>query len=183
MFRIIKRKEMAGGKIISNEIEAPLIARKAQPGQFVILKANETGERIPLTIADYDRIEGTITVIYAVVGRSTALFKELQEGDFYQDVVGPLGQPSKLERVGTAICIAGGTAIAVLYPIARALKQMGNRVITIIGARSRDFLILEEEMMAISDEFLICTDDGSYGRPALVTEILEETLAARMSIW
>jgi len=176
MFRITKRVEMAGGAIILNEIEALKIARKAQPGQFVILMANETGERIPLTIADFDPLHGTITVIYSVVGRSTALFAELREGDFYKDVVGPLGRPSQLEKVGTVICIGGGAGIAVIYPLARGLKQIGNRVIGILGARSSERLILEREMKAASDELLVCTDDGTYGRHALVTDLLAEVL-------
>jgi ferredoxin--NADP+ reductase len=177
MFRIIRREEMARGSIILNEIEAPQIAKKAQPGQFVILMANETGERIPLTLADFDPLRGTITVIYSVVGRSTALFKELHVGDSYRDVVGPLGRPSQLEKVGTTVCIGGGAGVAVIYPIARALKKLGNRVICILGARSVERLILEKEMLAVSDEFMVCTDDGSYGRRALVTDLLKEVLA------
>ncbi len=176
MFRITRREEMADGAIILNEIEAPKIARKAEPGQFVILMANETGERIPLTLADFDSVRGTITVIYSVVGRSTDIFSELREGEFYRDVVGPLGRPSKLENVGTAVCIGGGAGIAVIYPLARGLKRLGNRVIGIIGSRSKERLILEKEMKAVSDELLVCTDDGSYGRSALVTDLLVEVL-------
>ena len=171
MGKIVRRKEMAGGKMVLNEIEAPKIARVAQPGQFVILRANEKGERVPMTVADSDPEKGTITVIFSVLGRSTALFKALQEGDSYQNVVGPLGQPTKVEEVGTAICIGGGTGVAVLYPIAKKLKSLGNRVVSIIGARTREFIILQEEMDAISDELLICTDDGSLGRSALVTDL------------
>ena len=115
MFKIVHREEMAEGTVILNEIEAPLIARKAKPGQFVILKANETGERIPLTMADTDPDKGTITIIYMVVGKSTALFKTLQIGDGYQDVIGPLGKPTHLENVGTVVCVGGGTGIAVLH--------------------------------------------------------------------
>ncbi|NYT01990.1 MAG: sulfide/dihydroorotate dehydrogenase-like FAD/NAD-binding protein [Methanosarcinales archaeon] len=176
MFKIIKRQEMAGGTIILNEIAAPRIARKARPGQFVILKANETGERIPLTMADFNPRQGTITVIYAVVGRSTSLFSQLQEGDSYQDVVGPLGRPTRLERMGTVVCIGGGTGVAVLYPIARGLKLLGNRVISIIGAREKELLILEDEMRAISDDLLVCTDGGSYGQQGLVTDLLAQVL-------
>lgn len=176
MFKIVRRKEMARGNIILNEIEAPIIARKAQPGQFVILKANEKGERIPMTMVDSNPEKGTITIQFAVVGRSTILFSELQEGDYYQNVAGPLGRPTQLEKVGTAICIGGGTGVAVLYPIAKKLKQLGNRVISIIGARSEELIILREEMDAVSDELQICTDNGSFGRSALVTELLEEVL-------
>lgn len=167
---------MARGTVILNEIEAPQIAQRVKPGQFVILKANETGERIPLTMADADPKRGTITVIYQVVGKSTALFKELQVGESYQDVVGPLGLPTHMEKVGAVICVGGGTGVAVLYPIARGLKEVGNRVISIIGARTRDLLILENNLKSISDEFHVCTDDGSYCRRGFVTEVLEQLL-------
>ncbi len=176
MFKIVKRAEMADGTVIENRIEAPKIAAKAKPGQFVILKANETGERIPLTISDIDREEGTITVIYMVVGKSTELFKTLQEGDVYQDVIGPLGKPTHIEKVGTVVCVGGGTGVAVLFPITRAFKEAGNKVISIIGARNKDLLILEEKMKAVSDELHVCTDDGSYGRKGFVTEALKEIL-------
>jgi len=142
MFEIVRREEMAEGTVVLNEIEAPKIARKAKPGQFVILKANETGERIPLTMADTDSEKGTITVIYMVVGKSTALFKTLAVGDGYQDVIGPLGKPTDIETIGTVVCVWGGTGIAVLHPITRAMKEAGNHVIAIIGARSKDLLIL-----------------------------------------
>ncbi len=176
MHQIVRREEMASGNVILNEIEAPLIARKAKPGQFVILKADERGERIPLTMADTDPERGTITVIYKVVGKSTELFKGLKEGDSYQDAVGPLGQPTHLEKVGTVACVGGGTGVAVLYPITRGLKRAGNRVISIIGARTADRIILEEEMRAVSDDLFVCTDDGSRGRKGFVTEILQEVL-------
>src|SRR5512141_1252680 len=176
MKRIVRRQEMAGGKMVLNEIEAPIIARTAQPGQFVILRANEKGERVPMTIADTNPEKGTITVIFSVAGRSTALFKTLQVGDSYQNVVGPLGRPTDVGKVGTAICVGGGTGVAVLYPIAKRLKSLGNRVVSIIGARTEEFIILQEEMDAVSDELLICTDNGSFGRNALVTDLLEEVL-------
>lgn len=176
MFEIVRREELAEGSIILNEISAPKIAQKARPGQFVILKANETGERIPLTMADTDPEKGTITIIYQVVGKSTALFKTLQVGDRYQDVIGPLGRPTHLEKVGKVACVGGGTGIAVLHPITRALKQMGNYVIGIIGARTKELLILEDKMKAASDELHICTDDGSYGRKGFVTDLLKEFL-------
>ena len=176
MFTIVKREEMSGGNVILNEINAPLIAKKAQPGQFVILKANETGERIPLTMADTDPGKGTITVIYMVVGKSTLLFKQLKVGDGYQDVIGPLGKPTHLEKLGTVVCVGGGTGIAVLHPITRGLKQIGNHVISIIGARSKDLLILEDQMRLVSHTLHVCTDDGSYGRKGFVTEALKEVL-------
>ena len=176
MKRIVRRREMAGGKMILNEIEAPVIARVAQPGQFVILRANEKGERIPMTIADTNPEKGTITVIFSVAGRSTALFKTLRVGDSYQNVAGPLGRPTEVEKVDTAICVGGGTGVAVLYPIAKKLKSLGSRVVSIIGARTEELIILQEEMNAVSDELLICTDNGSFGRNALVTDLLEEVL-------
>ncbi len=176
MFKIVKREEMAEGTVIMNEIEAALIARKAKPGQFIILKANETGERIPLTIADTDPEKGTITIIYMVVGKSTALFKSLQVGDAYQDVIGPLGKPTHLEKVGKVVCVGGGTGVAVLHPITRALKEIGNNVICIIGARTKDLLILEDKMKAASHDFHVCTDDGSYGHHGFVTDVLKEVL-------
>ncbi|MBI5588904.1 MAG: sulfide/dihydroorotate dehydrogenase-like FAD/NAD-binding protein [Deltaproteobacteria bacterium] len=176
MFKIVQRKEMAGGTIVLNEIEAPLIAKKAKPGQFVILKANETGERIPLTMADTNLEKGTITIIYMVVGKSTAIFKSLKVGEGYQDVIGPLGKPTHLEKLGTVVCVGGGTGIAVLHPITRGLKEIGNNVISIIGARSKDILILEDEMKAASNKLHVCTDDGSYGHHGFVTEVLKQVL-------
>ena len=176
MFEILKRQEMAGGTVVLDEISAPLIARKAKPGQFVILKANETGERIPLTMADTDPKKGLITIIYQVVGKSTELFKTLNVGDKFQDVIGPLGQPTHLEKMGTVVCVGGGTGIAVMHPITRGLKQLGNRVIAIIGARTKDLLILEDKMKEASHELHVCTDDGSYGHHGFVTDVLKEIL-------
>lgn len=178
MFKIVRRKEMTGGTVILNEIEAPLIAKKARPGQFVILKANENGERIPLTMADSDPEKGTITIIYMVVGKSTALFRDLQVGDSYQDVIGPLGKATHLEKVGKVICVGGGTGVAVLHPITRALKEIGNDVTCIIGARNKDLLILEEEMKKASHDLRVCTDDGSYGHHGFVTQVMQEVLDA-----
>ncbi|MEJ2475557.1 MAG: sulfide/dihydroorotate dehydrogenase-like FAD/NAD-binding protein [Desulfobacterales bacterium] len=176
MFKIIRREEMAEGTVVLNEIEAPRIARKARPGQFVILKANEEGERIPLTMAETDPEKGTLTIIYMVVGKSTALFKSLKVGDAYQDVIGPLGKATEIEMVGNVVCVGGGTGIAVLHPITRALKNVGNHVTAIIGSRSKDLLIMEEHMRRASHELLICTDDGSYGRKGFVTEALKDVL-------
>ncbi|MFN3534492.1 MAG: sulfide/dihydroorotate dehydrogenase-like FAD/NAD-binding protein [Desulfatiglandales bacterium] len=176
MFEILRREELAGGSVVLNEISAPRIARKARPGQFVILKATETGERIPLTMADTDPKRGTITIIYQVVGKSTMLFKTLQVGDRYQDVIGPLGQPTHLEKVGNVICVGGGTGVAVLHPITRALKELGNNVTAIIGARTKDLLILEDKMRAASHRLLVSTDDGSYGHHGFVTDLLKELL-------
>ncbi len=176
MFKIVKREEMSKGTVILNEIEAPLIARKAKPGQFVIIKANENGERIPLTMADTNPEKGTVTVIYMVVGKSTALFKSLKVGDEYQDIIGPLGKATHIEKIGTVLCVGGGTGIAVLYPITRGMKEIGNKVISILGARDKDTLILEDKMKAVSDELYPCTDDGSYGHHGFVTDVLKEIL-------
>ncbi len=176
MFKIVRREEMAEGTVVLNEIDAPLIAKKAKPGQFVILKANETGERIPLTMADTDPEKGTVTIIYQIVGKSTAIFKTLQVGDGYQDVIGPLGKPTHLEKLGTVVCVGGGTGVAVLHPITRGLKEVGNEVIGIIGARNKELLILEDHMKDASHELNVCTDDGSYGHHGFVTDILKKTL-------
>jgi len=176
MFKIVRREEMAQGTIILNEIEAPLIAKKAKPGQFVILRANETGERIPLTMADTDPEKGTITIVYMVVGKSTAMFKDIPVGDGYEDIIGPLGKPTHLEKLGKVVCVGGGTGVAVLHPITRGLKEVGNDVICIIGAKSKDMLILEDKMKAASHELRVCTDDGTYGHPGFVTEQLKDVL-------
>jgi ferredoxin--NADP+ reductase len=179
MFKIVKREEMAGGGMVLDEIEAPLIARKAKPGQFVILKANETGERVPLTMADTDPEKGTITIVYQVVGKSTRVFAGLREGEGFQDVIGPLGKATHLEKLGTVVCVGGGTGVAVVHPITRGLKEIGNHVIGIIGARNRDLLILEDRMKAASHELKVCTDDGSYGHHGFVTDVLKDILENR----
>ena len=176
MFKIVRREEMAEGTVILNELEAPLIAKKAKPGQFVILKANEDGERIPLTMADTDPEKGTVTIIYMVVGKSTALFRDLAVGDSYQDVIGPLGKATHIEKLGKVVCVGGGTGVAVLHPITRALKNVGNDVTCIIGARTKDLLILEKEMGDASNDLRVCTDDGSYGHHGFVTDVMKEVI-------
>ena len=176
MFEILKRQDMAEGTVVLNEISAPQIAQKAKPGQFVILKANETGERVPLTMADTDPKKGTVTIIYQVVGKSTALFKSMQAGEKFQDMIGPLGRPTHIRKLGTVACVGGGTGVAVMHPITRAFKEAGNNVIAIIGARNKDLLILEDKMKAASNELHVCTDDGSYGHHGFVTDVLKEVL-------
>jgi len=176
MFKIVRREEMAEGTVILNEIEAPLIAKKARPGQFVILKAHEEGERIPLTMADSDVQKGTITIIYMVVGKSTAIFRDLKVGEGFQDVIGPLGKATHLEKVGKVVCVGGGTGVAVLHPITRGLKEIGNDVTCIVGARNKSLLILEDQMKKASHDLRVCTDDGSYGHHGFVTEVLKEVL-------
>lgn len=177
MFEILEREEMAQGTVIKNVIKAPRIAAKAEPGQFVIIRANETGERIPLTMADTDPEAGTITIIYQVVGKSTALFKTFQAGDAFLDVAGPLGQPTHVDKVdGIVICVGGGTGTAVVHPITRGFKKAGNKVVAIIGSRNKDLLIMEEKMAEASHELKVCTDDGSYGHHGFVTDVLKQYL-------
>lgn len=168
-------KEQLSQDVYRMRVAAPLIAEERQPGQFVILQLDtEYGERIPLTIADADPAEGSITLIFQVVGRSTRLLSQLQTGDSIANLVGPLGRPTHIEKFGWVVCVGGGIGVAPLHPIAQGLKRAGNRLGVIIGARSKDLVILEKEMRALADEVLICTDDGSYGRKALVTEPLKE---------
>lgn len=176
MFKIVNREEMAQGTIILNEIEAPRIARKAKPGQFVILQCNEKGERIPLTMADVDPDKGTITIIYMVVGKSTAFFGKMAVGEEYYAVIGPLGKATHIENRGKVVCVGGGTGIAVLHPITRGLKEAGNNVTTILGSRNKDLLILEDKMSKVSDTLHICTDDGSKGHHGFVTDVLKDVL-------
>jgi ferredoxin--NADP+ reductase len=160
-------------------VKAPQVARKAKAGQFVIVRIDECGERIPLTIADYDREAETITLIFQEVGKSTMQMGTLEPGDGFLTLMGPLGHPTEIENYGTVICIGGGVGIAPIFPIARALKQAGNTVISIIGARTKELLFWEDRMEAVSDELIVCTDDSSYGRGGLVTEPLKELLDAR----
>jgi ferredoxin--NADP+ reductase len=175
MYPIVKKKILAKNiKLL--EIKAPDVASKAQAGQFIILRIDEPGERIPLTIADFDRERGTITTIFQEVGYTTQQLGQLEEGDFLADFVGPLGQPTEIENYGRVVCVGGGVGVAPIYPIARALKEAGNEVISVIGARSRDLLILEEEMRVVSDELLVATDDGSYGHKGFVTDLLVKVL-------
>jgi glutamate synthase (NADPH/NADH) small chain len=174
---ILEREDIAKSNVLF-KVHAPHVARWVRPGQFVVLRADDYAERIPLTVVDFDRDEGWITVIFAMIGASTRKLGLLQKDDCILDVVGPLGMPSEIEKYGTVYCIGGGVGVAPLYPITRALKEAGNRVVSVIGARSQDFLILEEEMQAVSDELVVVTDDGSSGRKALVTEPLDEAVKA-----
>jgi len=175
MYRILK-KEALSNLVKSMVIMAPHVARAARPGQFVIIRINDTGERIPLTIADSDRKEGTVTIVFQEVGKSTMHLGTLNEGDEIATFAGPLGHPSEIDKYGRVICIGGGVGIAPIYPIAKALKEMGNYVITILGARNRALLFWEDKMKDVSDDLIICTDDGSYGRKGVVTEPLKEIL-------
>ncbi len=159
-------------------IKAPRIARKRQAGQFVIVRVHRRGERIPLTIADADSLRGTITLIVQGIGKTTKLMNMLEAGDALLDVVGPLGKPSEIKFYGTVVVIGGGVGAAIAYPTAKAMHQAGNYVISILGGRSRDLVILEEEIRAISDEVFLTTDDGSYGRKGLVIDSLKQLLDA-----
>jgi ferredoxin--NADP+ reductase len=154
------------------------VAHKARPGQFVIVRIHEKAERIPLTIADYDRQQGTISLVVQEVGKTTMQMGTMQPGDHLASCTGPLGLPSEIEQYGTVLCIGGGFAIAPVYPIARALKEAGNQVLTILGVRTQSLLFWEEKLRAVSDELIVCTDDGSYGRKGLVTAPLREMLEA-----
>jgi len=176
MVNQIIRKEELAPNIKLFEIDQPLIARKVQPGQFVVIRHNEKGERIPLTVADYDRDRGTITIIFQEVGKSTYEMGELNVGDTLLDVVGPLGQPSEIANYGTVVCIGGGVGIAPVYPITRALKAAGNHTIAIIGARTKELLFWEERFREISHELYITTDDGSYGRKGFVSDELQRLI-------
>jgi ferredoxin--NADP+ reductase len=158
------------------EMEAPKIAAKRKPGQFIILRINETGERVPFTVSDGDVERGSITIVYQVVGKTTAQMAALKAGDSLLDVVGPLGKPTHMEKMGTVCCIGGGTGIAIAYPIAKGLREVGNHVISILGARTKDLLFYENEVRSISSELLVCTDDGSYGQKGLVTEMLKQLI-------
>jgi ferredoxin--NADP+ reductase len=160
-------------------IEAPEVARKARAGQFVIVRIDERGERIPLTIADYDKEAGTITIIFQEVGKTTMHLGTLEAGDALATFTGPLGHATEIEDYGTVVCVGGGVGIAPIYPIARALREAGNEVLSIIGARNESLLFWEDKMRAVSDALIVCTDDGSYGRKALVTEPLKELLEQR----
>ncbi|MCD6540509.1 sulfide/dihydroorotate dehydrogenase-like FAD/NAD-binding protein [Candidatus Bipolaricaulota bacterium] len=178
MAKILKKSALCTG-IWEFIVEAPSIASKARAGQFLIIRLHEKGERIPLTLADWDEGEGTITLVVQAVGKSTREMTErFGEGDEIRDVVGPLGTPSEIERYGTVVCVGGGVGIAPIYPIARALKSVGNRIVTIAGARRKDLLFWLDKLEGVSDELIVTTDDGSFGRKGVVTEPLKELLQA-----
>jgi ferredoxin--NADP+ reductase len=173
VFTIVDRQELTKRDMISLTVEAPAIARRIRPGQFVILRVNETGERLPLTVAYSDAVAGTITIIFQVVGKSTALLASLPIGDAIRDLAGPLGAVMEFENVGTVVGIGGGSGIAVLHHLLIGYREAGNRVIGIVGAREKDLLILEHEMKHLCDHLIVTTDDGSYGMHGLVTDALK----------
>ncbi len=177
MSRIIEKKQISSDVFLMR-LEAPLIAEERQAGQFIILQVDENfGERIPLTIADASTEDGTITIIYQVVGKTTLALSQLEEGQEVEALVGPLGTPTHIHNYGKVVCVGGGIGVAPMHPIAQALKKAGNHVTIITGARNQALLILQDEMKAIADEFIVCTDDGSVGRKCLVTEPLRELCA------
>ena len=177
MFPIVK-KRVLNESVTLMEIEAPLVARKAQPGQFIIFRIDEAGERVPLTIAGYDREKGTVTIIFQKVGYTTERLDTLKEGDALLDFVGPLGEPSHTEGIRRAAVIGGGLGVAIAYPQARALHEAGAKVDLIVGFRSEQLIILKDELEAACSELTIMTDDGSNGRKGFVTQALEEKLRA-----
>lgn len=176
MFRIVAATLLAPG-VKQFEIEAPRIARKQQPGQFVIIRIHDAGERIPLTVKASDPERGTITLVVQAIGKTTSLLNELGAGDSILDVVGPLGRPSEIEDYGRCIVIGGGVGTAIALPTAQALRDAGNHVIAILGARTKDLVILENEVSDVCDELFVMTDDGSYGEKGLVTDKLRELIA------
>jgi len=174
MNKVLEKVQLSE-QVFKMRLHAPLIAEERKAGQFVIVqKDTNFGERIPLTIADADPREGSITIIFQAVGKTTLELSRFEVGDSIENVLGPLGQPTHLEKVGTVVCVGGGIGVAPMHPIAQAMKEAGNRVIIIIGARNKELVIMEEEMKGIADELIVVTDDGSYGRKALVTEPLKE---------
>lgn len=167
-------KEQLNSAVVKFVIYKPLIARSAQAGQFVILRGREGGERVPVTLVDWDKEKGTITVIIQAIGKSTSLFNLLNQGEQFLNVAGPLGTPVEIKNYGTVAVVGGGVGIAEVYPIARALKEAGNRVIAVLGARAKELLILENEMTALCDKTVCATDDGSHGIKGMVTDAIQQ---------
>jgi ferredoxin--NADP+ reductase len=171
----ILSKQQLSDDVFQMRIRAPLIAEERKPGQFVIVQIDTNfGERIPLTIADADPVEGSVTLLFQAVGKTTHHLAEMKPGDKIENLLGPLGRPTHIEKFGTVVCVGGGIGVAPLHPIAKGMKQAGNKLVVIIGARRKDLVILEKEMAAMADELIVCTDDGSYGRKCLVTDPLKE---------
>ena len=173
MFKILKKEELSPN-VYAMEIDAPRVAKKAEPGQFIVLRVDEKGERIPLTIANFDRETGRILIVFQVIGASTMELAALNEGDSVLDFVGPLGRPSEIAKLdGTMVVVGGGIGVAPTFPIARAMKEAGNKVIAIMGAKTKDILIMEDEMKEVTDEIVVTTDDGSRGIKGFVTNAVQ----------
>lgn len=181
MSKIIEKTDLSEN-VVKMILDAPVIARKRKAGQFIVLKIDEKGERIPLTIVDSDAGAGTITIIFQVVGKTTAVMARMKAGDDIQDLQGPLGNPTEIEYYGRVVCVGGGVGVGVVYPLAVALKRAGNEVISIIGSRTKDLLILEKEMGAISDKVIVTTDDGSYGVKGFVSQVLQNMIDRKEKI-
>lgn len=177
MYKILKKVEL-NPTVTLMEIDAPLIAKKALPGQFVILRVDEDGERIPLTVADYDREKGIVTIIFQIVGATTEALNHKKEGEHLQDFVGPLGNPSKIEGLKKVAVVGGGVGCAIAYPLAKKLHEQGTIVHSIVGFKTKDLVILEDQFKAASDKLVVVTDDGSYGEKGLVTDALKALLDA-----
>jgi len=175
VYEIVAREDLTP-EIHLFEIAAPEVANKAQAGQFVVVRVDETGERIPLTIADWDREKGTVTVVVMEVGKTTRKLATVKAGQAIANLAGPLGLPTHIDKVGTVVCVAGGFAIATIVPIARAMREAGNKVISIMGFRTKDLVVWEDRLRGVSDELIVTTDDGSYGRKGVVTAPLKEML-------
>ena len=176
MYQIVK-KEALNPTVTKMVVSAPLIAKKAQPGQFIILRVDENGERIPLTVADYDREAGTVTIIFQIVGGATMALNQLNEGDCIHDFVGPLGKASELEGLKKVAVVGGGVGCAIAYPVAKKLHELGSEVHSVVGFRNKDLVILEDDFRAVSDKLCMMTDDGSYGEKGLVTAALENLIS------
>jgi NAD(P)H-flavin reductase len=181
LYKILLKEDLVP-QIHLFKMAAPAVAKKARAGQFVVVRIDEKGERIPLTIADYDEKEGTVTIVFMEVGATTARLALLKANDSIADFVGPLGVPTEIEKFGTVVCVAGGVGAAPVAPIARALKKAGNKIITILGARSQNLLFWEDVLRSTSDEMIVTTDDGTYGRKGVVTEPLKELLESGQKI-
>jgi len=181
MYEIVEKKVLSE-TVKLMKIKAPLVAKKAQAGQFIILRIDEKGERIPLTIADFDRKNGNVTIIFMEIGKTTKQLGTLKVGDSLENFAGPLGMPSEIEKYGTVVCIGGGVGIAPLYPIVKALKEKGNHVVSILGARNEKLLLLEYEIESFSDEFYIATDDGSKGHKGFVSDVLQKQIDEKEKI-
>ena len=175
MYKIL-RKQCLNPTVTRMDVEAPLIAKKAEPGQFIILRVDADGERIPLTIADYDREAGWVSIIFQIVGATTEKLNHLEEGDFIHDFVGPLGKPTETDGLKEVAVVGGGVGCAIAYPVAKKMHEKGINVTSIVGFRNKDLVILEDEFKACSDKFVMMTDDGSYGTKGLVTNALEDLI-------
>lgn len=181
MYKILK-KDVLSPTLKLFEVEAPLVAKNCKAGQFIILRIDEKGERIPLTIADFDKAKGTITIVFAEVGKTTQKLGTLEVGDTILDFVGPLGTPSHIEKFGRIVCVGGGVGVAPVLPINRALKEAGNETIGIIGARNKELLFWADKMQAQNDEFYVCSDDGSIGEKGFVTDVLKKVIEEKGQI-